>query len=290
MKEEVNHQVQTWAGSRSKPWLWVFFCLFGFAGLLKGQCLQTTDVFHHGEKVELDFYFKWGLLMTKGGGVTMSVSSSEYEHTAAWKSDVLLYTSGMADKLFRIRDTIVNYTTQHEPRILFSTKHSDEGGYYQIDNLTYSYKGEDTYVHVFSRNRNRIMADTLLAGGNCVLDILGSLIYARSFNWHEMEQSRHHHLQIAMGKSVIPISCRYEGQRIMERDDVKYNTRYFIVDVFDDAFTQSKEALEIWIGDDENHIPVKVRAKLKLGAMEAYYKNSSGLRYPLDCRIVVPKR
>ena len=33
-----------------------------------------------------------------------------------------------------------------------------------------------------------------------------------------------------------------------------------------------------WIGDDENHIPVKIRAKLKIGAAEVYYKDSYNLR------------
>lgn len=292
MKAEVNRQVPIGAGSHSKTGLCLvlFLCLFSFTGLLNAQCLQDSKVFHDGEKVEFDLYFKWGLLMTKGGGATMTVSASEYENQAVWQSELLLYTSGMIDKVFRIRDTIVNYTTQHEPRLLFSTKRSDEGGYYQIDNLTYAYKGEETHVHAFRRNKNRIKADTLLVGGNCVLDILGSLMYARSFNWHEMEQGTQYHLQVAMGKTVIPISYRYEGQQIVDRGDVKYSTRYFIIDIFDDAFTQSKEALEIWIGDDDNHLPVKVRAKLKLGAMEAYYKDSSGLRHPLNSRIVIPKR
>ncbi len=88
MKEEVNHQVLIWAGSHSKLslYLFLFFCLFSFTGLLKAQCLQTSKVFHHGEKVEFDLYFKWGLLMTKGGGASMTVSSSEYENTSAWKS------------------------------------------------------------------------------------------------------------------------------------------------------------------------------------------------------------
>lgn len=294
MKEEINHQVQAGADSRSKPgiqvrlWVWMFFCLFGFAGLLKGQCLQTVKLFHHGEKVEYDLYFKWGLLMTKGGGASISVSSSEYENTPVWKSELLLYSSGMIDKVFRIRDTIVNYIDRDEQRLLFSLKHSDEGGYYQVDNLTYSYKGEETHVHAFRQNRRRIMTDTVLVGGNCVLDILGSLMYTRSFNWNRMDQGRRYDLQVAMGNSVIPLNYRYEGQQIVEKDNVKYSTRYFIVDIFDNAFTQSREALEIWIGDDENHIPVKVRAKLKLGAMEAYYKDSSGLRYPLNSRIVVP--
>lgn len=292
MKEEVNRQVPIGAGSHSNAGrcLLLFLCLFCFIHSSGAQCLQDSDVFHDGEKVEFDLYFKWGLLMTKGGGASMTVSSSNYENQPVWKSELLLYSSGVVDKFFSIRDTIVNYTTQDQPRLLFSTKRSDEGGYYQIDNLTYAYKDEETHVHAFRRNKNRIKADTVLVGGNCVLDILGSLMYARSFNWHEMEQGKHYHLQVAMGKTVIPISYRYEGQQIVERDNVKYATRYFIVDIFDDAFTQSKEALEIWMGDDENHLPIKVRAKLKLGAMEAYYKGASGLRYPLNSRIVVPRK
>ncbi|MDF9830500.1 DUF3108 domain-containing protein [Parabacteroides sp. PF5-6] len=292
MKEEVNRRVPIGAGSHSKMGLCLllFLCLLSFTSPSKAQCLQDSDIFHDGEKVEFDLYFKWGLLMTKGGGATMTVTSSEYENQPVWKSELLLYSSGMIDKFFSIRDTIVNYTTQEKPRLLFSTKRSDEGGYYQIDNLTYSYKDAETHVHAFRRNKNRIKADTVLVGGNCVLDILGSLMYARSFDWHEMEQSKHYHLQVAMGKSVIPISYHYEGQQIVERENVKYATRYFIVDIYDDAFTQSKEALEIWIGDDDNHLPIKVRAKLKLGAMEAYYKDASGLRYPLNSRIVVPRK
>ena len=43
----------------------------------------------------------------------------------------------------------------------------------------------------------------------------------------------------------------------------------------------AKEAAEVWIGDDENHIPVKIRAKLKIGAAEVYYKDSYNLRAPL---------
>ena len=44
------------------------------------------------------------------------------------------------------------------------------------------------------------------------------------------------------------------------------------------------------MGVDENHIPVKIRAKLKIGAAEVYYKDSYNLRAPLTCRIVVQKK
>ncbi|MDL2255575.1 DUF3108 domain-containing protein [Parabacteroides sp. OttesenSCG-928-G06] len=293
MKEEVNRRraTQVVEGCRSKIALSLFFIFFlGAINLSQGQCLQDARVLTPGEKVQFDVYFKWGILMTKGGGASITVREGSYEGAPAWNNELLLWTTGMIDKVFSIRDTIENHITKENQRLLFSTKRSDEGGYYQIDNLTYSYKGEETHVHAFRRNRTRIKADTTLIGGNCTLDILGALFYARSFDWNQMELSQQYHLQVAMGKTVIPISYRYEGQRIVERDNIKYSTRYFIIDIFDDAFTQSKEAMEIWIGDDPNHLPVKVRAKLKLGAMEAYYNSSENLRYPLTCRIEVPKK
>ena len=56
-----------------------------------------------------------------------------------------------------------------------------------------------------------------------------------------------------------------------------------------DAFTQSKAAGEIWVGDDDNRIPIKIRAKLKIGAAEVYFKSAKGLRYPLSCEVKLKK-
>lgn len=293
MKTKISHPVvpeEALGESHSKriTLFALFFVLF-FSSL-QAQCLQDSRVFSNNEKVEFDLYYKWGILMPKGGTASMTITSSEYQGAPVWKSELLLYTSGMVDKMFRVRDTIENYITKDKQRLLFSTKRSSEGGYYQIDNLTYTYKGEETHVHTFRRNLERVRVDTTLVGGNCTLDILGALLYARSFDWNDMIQSHQYHLQVAMGRTVIPISYRYEGQRIVERDNVKYSTRYFIIDIFDDAFTESKEAMEIWIGDDPNHLPIKVRAKLKIGAMEAYYKSSSNLRHPLNSRIEMPRK
>lgn len=292
MKDESNHQeAPVAAGYHFKVILCLIsFCLITMIGQIQAQCMQNNKVFSNGERVEFDVYFKWGLLMPRGGSASITITESQYNGAPAWKTRLLLSTTGMVDKMFRIRDTIENYIDKEPQRLLFSTKRSHEGGYYQIDNLTYSYKGKETHVHAFRRNLERIKNDTILVGGDCVLDILGSLIHARSLDWNEMEHGQQHNLQVAMGKSVIPIACRYEGQQIVDRGKEKFSTRYFVIDIFDEAFTQSKEAMEIWIGDDENHLPIKVRAKLKIGAMEAYYSKSENLRYPLKSRVEIPQR
>ena len=95
---------------------------------------------------------------------------------------------------------------------------------------------------------------------------------------------------IAIGRELVNAHFRYTGQQIVEHKEAKFRTRHFYIDIYDEAFTQAKEAAEVWIGDDENHIPVKIRAKLKIGAAEVYYKDSYNLCAPLTCRIVVQKK
>lgn len=290
MKEGINHQDRpVGEDCLFKCSLCLLLMIVSFFSFppSHAQCMRNNKVFHDGERVEFNLYYKWGILMTKGGKASMTFTTTDYETVPAWRSELLLSSSGMLDKVFRIRDTIINYTTREHPRLLFSTKRANEKGRYQIDNLTYTYKGDSTYVHAFRRDLKEVKADTILVGGNCVLDIVGCIVHARSFDWNDMVEGQPYYLQVAMGKNVIPISYRYEGQRIVEWEDTKYSTRYLVVDIYDDVFTQNKEALEIWLGDDRNKLPIKVRAKLRIGAMEAYYKDSSGLRYPLDSRIVI---
>ena len=123
-----------------------------------------------------------------------------------------------------------------------------------------------------------------------MFDMLGATMYLRALDWDKMSYGDTFPFLIAIGRDLVNVSYRYSGQQIVERGDAKYRTRHFYIDIIDEAFTQNKEAAEVWIGDDQNHLPIKIRAKLKIGAAEVYYNSSYNLRYPLDCRVVFPKR
>lgn len=263
--------------------------MIGFANLIQSQCLQQSNIFSNGEQVDFDVYYKWGIIMPRAGSASMTIKESTYNSTPVWHTHLLINSSSFMDKFFKIRDTVENYVTRQHPRLLYSSKRTSEGGYYQIDNLVYTYKDNRTYVHSFRRNNRVVKIDTVLVGGDCVMDLLGSFLLARSFNWNNLDIGVSYALQVGMGRSMIKVNYRYEGQRVIERDNVKFRTRLFIADIYDAAFTETKESLELWIGDDENHIPIKMRAKLSIGAMEAYYKSSKNLQHPLSCRIEVPK-
>ena len=86
-------------------------------------------------------------------------------------------------------------------------------------------------------------------------DMLGATLYLRSLDWDEMQSGDSFPFNVAIGRDVVNISFRYTGQQIVERGNVKYRTRHFYIDIYDEAFTQSKEAAEAYRAFKEGRKP-----------------------------------
>ena len=100
--------------------------------------------------------------------------------------------------------------------------------------------------------------------------MLAATMYLRALDWERMTIGSEYPFRVAIGRDLVNSAFRYAGQQVIEYKGKTYRTHHFYIDVYDEAFTQSKAAGEAWIDDDSNRIPVKLRAKLKIGAAEAY--------------------
>lgn len=269
-------------------WCMLILCLFALLISSQAQCIPPNAVFKHGERVDYDLYFKWGLLMPKAGLATLSVSEHIYEGQPGWHYRLLFRTSGMMEKVYRMRDTMDCYFSSRS-LLLFSSKRSNEGNYYSVDDLSFTYQHPWVRARSLRYTPEKTKIDTTLTAEGCMFDMLGATMYLRSLDWKGMSYGDEFPLHIAIGREIVKVCYRYTGQQIVERGDTKYRTRHFYIDIVDEAFTQNRAAAEVWIGDDENHLPIKIRAKLKIGAAEVYYNSGYNLQYPLACRVVVPR-
>jgi hypothetical protein len=291
MKEEDNHPEVLWGGYGSKLYFCLLIVLLALpAGKLKAQSCPWNNMFYHGERITYDLYFKWGFLMPRAGLAHFTVRDTQYKGRQAWEYKLMFNTVGMFDRIYKMRDTLTTWFTP-ERRLIFSDKHTDEGGYYLVDEMTFSPSGNKTTIHSRRYTRTQTKIDTTLVLAGCIYDMMATKMYLRSIKWENLKINDEFPFQVVVGHDVVHVRFRYTGQSIVTSDEtVKYRTLHFYIDVYDPAFEQSKEAAEVWVGDDENHIPIRVRAKLKIGAAEVYFKEEKNLQYPFSCRIVVPKK
>lgn len=264
--------------------------LFLGGNMLFGQCRLNEAIFAPGEEIHFEVYFKWGLIMPRAGSAVMSVKNVQFNGDDAIRQRLTFRTASFFDKIYKMRDTVdTHYSTDFIP--LHYSKRADEDDYFLVDEMTFLYKNGKTIVPTKRYDRNRTKIDTTHVVDGFLFDVLGVTMYLRGIDLTNVSIGDEFPAFFAMGRDVVKIKYRYGGQSIVERsENLKYRTLKFYMDVYDDAVSQTKDALEIWISDDENRIPIKMRAKLKIGAAEAYFVKVKGNRYPFTSQVRIPVR
>lgn len=226
--------------------------------------------------------------MPKAGQASIDFHKTNENNIPGYSYRLLFRTTGMFESIYKMRDTLASF---HDENMILirSGKHSNEGGYYSIDRITFAYQNDEVSAHSLRYTPTRVRIDTILTAEGCTFDMMSSLLYLRSLDYKKLKNGDRFSFKAMIGRDVVNVGFHYKGQEILERDNAKYKTLHFTMDIYDEVFEQNESAAEIWIGDDENRIPIRLRAKLKLGAAEAYYTSSSGLKYPLTCRVEMPK-
>jgi hypothetical protein len=239
--------------------------------------------FAPGEQLSFDIHFHWGIIMAKAGSAFYSVSSEDVlDLKSAYCSTLSFRTSAAFDKIFKMRDTLYSYVNAHiEP--VYHKKYLHEGNTNYVEELAFVQFGEKkTEARSIRYNADgNVRFEKTLKASTVAFDMLNIFMFTRMLDFDNLTVGETIPLSAFIGRDNIKLQIKYAGQVILEKNDSqKYKALKFEVDVIDDAFTTSKKALEIWIGDDSNRYPLRIRAKLKIGTVEANLSSFSGNKYP----------
>lgn len=290
MKEEIRHhqaiRLVVTSGFKRLLLLTLLFSIYG--GITSAQCLMGPVTINPGEKINYNIHFKWGLLNPKAGNVQISYEKTRHEYKDAYLFKMIFKTAGVAEKVYKTRDTLTNiYSADHI--LLKAAKYTNEKDRYNIDETTFSYRDNKTYARMHRYNLERTKVDTTYVAEGCVLDMLSSVFFIRNLDWNKLQLNDSFAASVVSGRSMVKTIIRYKGQRILNiSETIKYNTHYFSIDVDDDAIESN--STEVWISDDRNHIPLKIKTKLSIGAAEVSYHSSKGLLHPLTSIIDLKKK
>ena len=260
----------------------LLFLLFGLHGTAQKTGKQSFSM-NPGENYIYEVSFKWGLLL-RAGEASFAYKPDQSVAGATSHYHMTFKSAKFFDSFFKMRDTLSTYYNDNNT-LVYSIKNSDEGNYYTIDILNFKKEGDNTTVHSQRYVPPVKKIDTILTAQGDVADLLGVIFYIRGINRSLLKSGDVFPLTVAIGKDLVKIQFIYQNPTPITQGNVKYNTHYFKIDIFDDAFESTKTAAEVWVGDDDNFLPIKVRSKLKIGYVEIYYKSSSGLAHPFNSRI-----
>jgi hypothetical protein len=90
-------------------------------------------------------------------------------------------------------------------------------------------------------------------------------------------------VSVLIDDSTYEIYIRYLGKEVVEsRDGKKYRCIKFAAKMVKGTIFRGDEDVVVWVTDDDNRIPVYIEAKIIVGTVKAYLKETHGLRNPIS--------
>lgn len=262
---------------RSSFIILLFLILFQKAG---GQCFKGNTAFTAGEKISYDISYNWGPIWVDAGLVTFSVEKEPYAGKEAWHFKSVGKTYSSYDFFFKVRDYYDSWIDPSTFKFYEFRRMVYEGGYSLVNSMVYDHRKELIYSTTKSNN-NPVRFDTL-KGGPCAFDMVSAVYFVRTMDLASLLKETKTPVSVLIDDNVYNIYIRFLGRDVVQnRDGKRYKCLKFSARMVEGTIFRGDEDVLVWLTDDINKIPVYIEAKILVGTVKAYLRDTKGIKAPL---------
>lgn len=252
-----------------------------FSLTANAQCKLNNTFFQAGEEMTYDLYFKYGIIYTKAGTSSLKTVAEKYNGVDAYKMTLLAQSTGTVRKLFSLNDTLSCYTTKDLVPLAY-IKDAFEGKDYTQEEVRYTYNGKGVSINAKRHKNGNFKFDETITSNSCMYDMMSVVFYARTLNYTSMKKGDTSKVDFISGKNKVNMVIEYDGiETVDANDNKKYNCIKLVLSIMDNAFSDKKEAMKVYITNDNNRMPVRLDSKLNIGSTRAILKSYKGNKHPV---------
>jgi hypothetical protein len=238
----------------------IFGLVLGAGILLSADTVSfpsvTNNAFQVGEK--LRYRVTYGFV--DAGEAIMEVKSSNKKINGR---EVLHMkgtgrTLGGFNAFFKVNDTYESYVDKKGIFPWLFVRRVDEGGYKV--NQDYTFKHDKYKVDNGAGKEFKIPMG--------IQDMVSSFYYARTIDF--------------MDDEIWPLKIKFVGDEVIHIRKGKFSCKKFIPVVQKGRYFESANDLNFWITNDDNHIPILVRAKIPVGTVKLHLVEWEGLKHDIS--------
>ena len=242
----------------------------------KAQQPLKNTAFKGGETLEYKMYFNWKFIWLNAGTATMKTTECNYAGKKAYRCALTTRSSAKIDKYFRLRDTLLCYTT-YDLIPLYYRKGAREGKRYTVDEVFYSYPNGKCQVQQHRQHNSGRHSWQKHTYDECLYDMLSIFLRARSFNPAGWKKGHDVDFPIADGNGRTPAKLRFQGRETIKADNGrKYKCLQLSYMELEDG--KYKRIVDFYVTDDNNHIPIRLDMFLKFGSAKAFLVDMKGVK------------
>jgi len=185
------------------------------------------------------------------------------------------WTTGMVGFLFKVEDTYESYFNESDLKPKHFIRNIDEGGYTQDKEVFFDFeKNEAREVNHKKTTKSSYFIE------NDVQDILSSFYYMRSIDFTQLKANDSIDVNMFFDGKMNPIKLVVLEREIIKTQFGKIKAIKIRPLVLKGRVFKDEENVTLWISDDFNKVPLKIKASLLIGSAKAELIEYSGLVHP----------
>ena len=245
--------------------------LFLFVGLF-ANAQNRHSAFEPGEWLKFRLHYGW----LNASYATLQVKSGKIEGVPVYHVVGKGQTTGFASIFFKVDDTYESYFDKEDGKPYKFIRKTNEGGY--TKNVEINFDHEKDTAELNDKKHNKKLNFTLK---DSVQDLLSAFYYIRN-NYHFKDLVEGESIKLNMlydDDGIYPFKLKYLGKEVIKTKFGKVECLKFRPYVQSGRVFKEQESLSLWVSNDENRIPVRIKADLTVGSIKADLDGYNGLKH-----------
>lgn len=184
-------------------------------------------------------------------------------------------TTGIISWFFKVRDNYQSYFYKESLKPYRFIRKIDEGGYTKNKEIIFDHSSKKATVKDYKHNTEKQFTIN-----NNVQDMLSTLYYLRNQDLSKMKANDEIMLTMFFDESNYKFKLRLLGREIIRTKFGKVASIKFRPLVQEGRVFKENESLTVWVSDDKNKIPLRIKASLAVGSMRVDLNAFKGLANP----------
>jgi hypothetical protein len=222
---------------------------------------QNDIVFKAGEDLKYEMSYGW----ITGGVASLSLAETKYQGKDVYHVKAVGKTIGVAHTIYNVRDVYESYFDRETGKPYKSVMSLKEGDYRNYNEVYFNHD-EGTLLSDKSGKKEI---------GTDVFDIVSAFYHLRK-NLNDLKVGDKVVIHTYFHDEPWDLVIRYKGTETIKTKLGKINCMKFKPLVIKGTF-ENEDALDIWISNDKNRIPIRVKMKFFVGSFKTDLVKYSGL-------------
>jgi hypothetical protein len=259
---------------------WFFFAFFSLCCSLcfaQQDLLPTTvsqNAFKDGEWFE--FRIHYGVF--NASRVTLELKADTLDQTLVFHAKGYGRTTGLARLFFKVEDHYESYFGQKDGLPRWFIRDINEGGY--TKDLEIRFDHEKKVAHVNDKKKKK---KSSFAINENVQDLISAFYYLRNFyDTSSLKEGEDIYLNMFFDQENYLFKLRFLGRETIETAFGKVRCLKLRPFVQSSRVFSEQESVTLWVSDDQNKIPLKIRADLRVGSIDCDLDRFKNLQHPFN--------